>query len=108
MLFTMKSDITFEADDLFDAFDKLKNHFWSLGQEDSSSLIMQGSIEIKEALLPCPFCGGSASIGNHEGPHTSDMNNPDVYTVRCNTCCSNVGDYETEKAAIKTWNRRTK
>lgn len=48
MKFKMVADIKFDADDLQDAFFKLKHHFWALQEGEESNLITEGSIEIME------------------------------------------------------------
>jgi Lar family restriction alleviation protein len=51
------------------------------------------------ALLPCPLCGGEASIG-HIGERPRD-----AYIVDC-PCGASI-DGKTEAEAIAAWNRRT-
>lgn len=49
-------------------------------------------------LLPCPFCGGEATIDNAGGK----------YQAWCKYCCCiHMGEfYNTEAEAITAWNRR--
>ena len=49
-------------------------------------------------LLPCPFCGGAASVRLFYGCR---------YGVYCDCCDARVGGLYNERAeAIKAWNRR--
>lgn len=55
--------------------------------------------ELKNDLLPCPFCGGEAQTDYWDIGKT-------MYTVECRACfgmCYSLGD---EKSAIKSWNTR--
>lgn len=65
------------------------------------------SDEMREALLPCPFCGGEA--------YTSYSDRGELWSVRCNhwkeyggsEVCMGSGAYrDTEKEAIAYWNTR--
>ncbi len=49
-------------------------------------------------LLPCPFCGGEATIDNAGGKYQA-------WCKHC--CCIHMGEfYNTEAEAIAAWNRR--
>lgn len=60
-------------------------------------------------LLPCPFCGGEASIG--EG--SLSLNGDRYYFVNCADCLASTNILIPESApytkqmATKYWNRRT-
>ena len=47
-------------------------------------------------LLPCPFCGGSASI-EHEGS---------VFRVQCECCLASTSTVTHSHMAVVAWNRR--
>jgi hypothetical protein len=51
---------------------------------------------MSETLLPCPFCGGKASL-------RKDEHYPDYKIVRCNGC----GVYHFGSHLANRWNRRT-
>ena len=54
-------------------------------------------------LLPCPFCGGTASTWMG----IDKYNNKCVWGVDCDICdCSLTGPYDTKDEAIEAWNRR--
>ena len=63
-------------------------------------------LEYKEELLPCPFCGGKATINPiyNDVPETGLM--VTLHRVRCPICDARTGDCDTEEKAIKQWNRR--
>lgn len=51
-----------------------------------------------EALKPCPFCGGSASLHTQQGARW----------IRCQTCGAETADaVQNEGVAAFAWNRRT-
>ena len=51
-----------------------------------------------EKLLPCPFCGGEASVW--------DKSRYDI-CVRCDSCDAQVEWQTTKEKAIAAWNRRS-
>jgi Lar family restriction alleviation protein len=55
-------------------------------------------LEAEEELLPCPFCGGKASVST-----TTDVIAMGV--VSCNDCNCHIVE-ATEEAAFAAWNRR--
>ena len=58
---------------------------------------MKSMCELK--LLPCPFCGGEATIDNVGRKYQA-------WCKHC--CCIHMGEfYNTEAEAIAAWNRRT-
>lgn len=63
-------------------------------------------LEYEEELLPCPFCGGEATINPiyNDVPETGLM--VTLHHVRCPICDARTGDCDTEEKAIKQWNRR--
>lgn len=58
--------------------------------------------EPTDALLPCPFCGGAASLHN-------DTDSPCWFVGCSNSACPIEPCHyaDTEAEAIATWNRRT-
>ena len=48
-------------------------------------------------LLPCPFCGESATL---------DSDEDDMYTVTCDWCWAQSGLGHNAEHAITLWNRR--
>lgn len=77
--------------------------------------------ELKE-LKPCPFCGHKAELHCSKNNETqfvpyfsvdgigslgyNKKNSKIQYSVSCNKCKCKVGNYSTQKSAIKAWNRR--
>ena len=69
-----------------------------------------GCIEVSEELMPCPFCGGEATIV----PEMSGPLSPGRvlgYVIGCDGdgCPGNIGRsylYPSEKVAAEAWNRR--
>ena len=58
-------------------------------------------------LKPCPFCGGEAEIGFKRSCYNHWQ--PEGFLPRCKdpSCIGRVyRKYQTERAAIKAWNRR--
>lgn len=53
-----------------------------------------------EKPLPCPFCGGNASV--------IEVMNYTAVAVRCDSCHATSGNYDTKAEAIAAWNRRVK
>lgn len=59
--------------------------------------------EMAETLLPCPFCGGAASIGMY----TRRIGN--TYSVFCTQCGAESFDlFPDKEQATEAWNRRHK
>ena len=50
-------------------------------------------------LLPCPFCGGKATL-------TSSGADDGDNVVECTKCNYELGYYANPKMAIKAWNKR--
>lgn len=57
-------------------------------------------------LKPCPFCGGEGSICNDWDFVKNQPRYPYRYGIECKECLSSTDHYETEEAAIESWNRR--
>ncbi|RWR30484.1 hypothetical protein D2T29_12500 [Sinirhodobacter populi] len=84
----------------------------TLNQDDSS-----GELVSREALLPCPFCGGEASPdgcvtygGNPNAWWADGTPVETAYFCNCIKCGIRnqgiVGGYQTREAAIAAWNTR--
>ena len=60
----------------------------------------------KEALKPCPFCGGDGHI---TGCETSVLKHEDYvsWIVECEKCGAGTVEYDSEEKAVAAWNRRT-
>lgn len=57
---------------------------------------------LKNALKPCPFCGGEANVIEHRF-HGLDSS----YGLQCKKCKAETYQfYESEEKAIEAWNRR--
>ena len=54
---------------------------------------------IKEALKPCPFCGGKASVFEMAGLNTG-------HCVQCESCGAGIAGFDTEDEAREAWNTR--
>ena len=52
-------------------------------------------------LKPCPFCGGMAFLEHKENCKWQ-------WYVYCSNCHALSSIYDTEKQAIKAWNRRAR
>lgn len=61
---------------------------------------LTNKIEDDELLKPCPFCGNTATLCRV--PSSSK------FIVECDECLAQTCEYETEDAAIVSWNRRGK
>lgn len=73
---------------------------------------------IKEALKPCPFCGGEASdrgvvhYSRNREPHEWFADGTpvyDAYFCNCISCGANnkgIIGYQTKREAVKAWNTR--
>jgi Lar family restriction alleviation protein len=57
-----------------------------------------------EALLPCPFCGGSAK--HYHRPDTTGWSNTDWVSCSDDDCGVSTALEETKAGAIAAWNRR--
>ena len=57
--------------------------------------------EVGEELLPCPFCGGEASVAVSLG----DQGEPITYRVKCE-CGISTDYFKKKNMAIIAWNRR--
>lgn len=56
---------------------------------------------MSDKLLPCPFCGGKASVSiGHNGEHEQLM------YVECVSCAGMADMYRYRAEAIAAWNRR--
>lgn len=67
----------------------------------------------KDKLLPCPFCGGEASMGTVTYDKKSEVarlnKQQTFYGVNCIECGANtlgVIGSKTEEEAVNRWNRR--
>lgn len=69
-----------------------------------------------DKLKPCPFCGGEATVYDYEAEY--DIYDPDTlgyvdtehhtkYGVCCNTCKAMMPEFNSEEAAIISWNNRS-
>ena len=58
-------------------------------------------------LLPCPFCGGDASIGRRDY-YFEDSNEyaMSAHYVECSTCYVRTIEYKSKDGAADAWNRR--
>ena len=52
-------------------------------------------------LLPCPFCGGEASIAINDGIFSGRL-----YTPKCACGANLLGVWRTEAEAVAAWNTR--
>lgn len=52
----------------------------------------------------CPFCGSTAFTVNYE--YKLDNGVCKMWFVECNGCHATTFEYDTEKEAIESWNRR--
>ncbi len=59
--------------------------------------------EMKDKLLPCPFCGNIPEIKPTEFPRTLGF-----FQIFCCIMIACDTAYKTKAAAIKDWNRRLK
>jgi Lar family restriction alleviation protein len=57
-----------------------------------------------DALLPCPFCGGSAK--HYHRPDTTGWSNTDWVSCSDDDCGVSTALEEAKAGAIATWNRR--
>lgn len=58
---------------------------------------------MSEELMPCPFCGGEASLFTaEEVGYIGDVH----FTVKCNGCFCGTGHYADPGRAAEAWNRR--
>ena len=64
--------------------------------------MQQSELKQTDALLPCPFCGATASLHN-------DTDSPCWFVGCSNSACPVEPCHyaDTEAEAIATWNRRT-
>lgn len=51
-------------------------------------------------LLPCPFCGGEATV------QTTRHGYPPMHWVRCVPCEASAGAFHSRESAAKAWNSR--
>lgn len=59
-------------------------------------------------LLPCPFCGGMASVEHVDKVWEVGCDHFDVDPSGKDCCGSGIGSsYATKREAIKAWNTRT-
>ena len=58
---------------------------------------------MKQELKKCPFCGGKAEVDAIEVLRGAYMR-----AVTCTVCTAQSGWFDTEKEAVKKWNRRDK
>lgn len=56
------------------------------------------------ALRPCPFCGGSAIMYEHD-PYRGELSGQKQTTVLCHGCGARIVK-ATEEEAARAWNRR--
>ena len=58
-------------------------------------------------LLPCPFCGGEASIGRRDYCfEDSNEYAMSAHYVECSTCYVRTIEYKSKDGAADAWNRR--
>jgi len=81
--------------------------------EQFNSIPIEPPVILQGELLPCPFCGGEASIGTTRisDKRTRELNNRDNgFFVNCKICGSNNNclrlGYATKEIAISHWNKR--
>ena len=87
--------------------DWIQENFTPKVSQVEKPVILQGE------LLPCPFCGGEASIGTTRigCKRTAELNNrTNGFFVNCIICGSNNNflhlGYATEEIAKEHWNKR--
>ena len=60
----------------------------------------------KGILLPCPFCGGKASVSCDPDGAVDTMGRVWAYTVVCQKCCATSGLLFSQIMVIGKWNTR--
>lgn len=60
----------------------------------------------KGILLPCPFCGGKASVSCDPDGTVDTMGRVWAYTLVCQKCCATSGLLFSQIMAIGKWNNR--
>lgn len=94
---------------------ELKKHFETCEKyQEKVSMAKEESKEVKDKLLPCPFCGGidiilfnesqSRREANPGGQHT---NGPDSWLVGCPGCEAQISGRSPHRLRTN-WNRRSK
>jgi Lar family restriction alleviation protein len=62
---------------------------------------------MSNTLLPCPFCGGRATVKTrYIGYGSIGLGEHDEYRVVCKECRASSDEYRHEAEAIAAWNRR--
>ena len=60
-----------------------------------------------DKLMPCPFCGGRATVKTrYIGYGSIGLGEHDEYRVVCKECRASNDEYRREAEAIAAWNRR--
>lgn len=76
------------------------------GQEETEyELDYLGEPDAKH-LLPCPFCGGKATIEKIENEESLGKPGWDTYWIRCEDCDAETTACTSEEEAAHRWNRR--
>lgn len=63
-------------------------------------------LNVKEHLLPCPFCGGNADVIKG-----TSLSGYEIKYIQCEKCMNRTGDFfigSENKLMIEKWNRREK
>jgi|TARA_R110002074_G_scaffold336346_1_gene506799 Lar family restriction alleviation protein len=76
------------------------NMVYNVGGEktQSSSKLIEKSVDKDNTKLPCPFCGGQ--------PQAQAMDSVGLYWYECDSCEASCGGTEDWAEATKKWNKR--